>query len=85
MFIDEEKKIKLKKKSFTDPTFGIWLSDCLKLTRNLETRNNPVWVLPNIWSLGQVKDTKFDTNSTREMLLNAAMFQGYSFYRFWVI
>ena len=30
-------------------------------------------------------DTKFATNVSNRMLLNAAKFQGYSFYRFWVI
>ena len=55
------------------------------LTRNLEIRNTPVWVLPNIWRLGGVRDTKFGTNVSNEMLLKAAKCQGYSFYRFWVI
>ena len=55
------------------------------LTRNLEIGNTPVWVLPNIWRLGRVMDTKFGTNVSNRMLLNAAKFQGYSFYRFWVI
>ena len=55
------------------------------LTRNPEIGNTPVWVLPNIWRLGQVMDTKFGTNVSNRMLLNAAKFQGYSFYRFWVI
>ena len=55
------------------------------LTRNPEIRNTPVWVLPNIWRLGRVMDTKFGTNVSNRMLLNAAKFQGYSFYRFWVI
>ena len=50
-----------------------------------EIGNTPVWVLPNIWRLGQVMDTKFGTNVSYRMLLNAANFQGYSFYRFWVI
>ena len=30
-------------------------------------------------------DTKFGMNVSNRMLLNAAKFQGYSFYRFWVI
>ena len=55
------------------------------LTRNLEIRNTPVRVLPNIWTLGQVRDTKFGTNVSNKILLNAAKCQGYSFYRFWVI
>ena len=54
-------------------------------TRNPETGNTPVWVLPNIWRLGQVMDTKFGTNVSNKILLNAAKFQGYSSYRFWVI
>ena len=55
------------------------------LTRNGEIGNNPVWVLPNIWRLGQVGDTKFGTNVSNKILLKAAKCQGYSFYRFWVI
>ena len=34
---------------------------------------------------GRVKKTKFGTNISDKMLLNAAKWQGYSFYRFWVI
>ena len=55
------------------------------LTRNPEIGNTPVWVLPNIWRLGQVRNIKFDTNVSNKMLLNAAKCQGYSFYCFWVI
>ena len=55
------------------------------LTRNPEIRNTPVWVLPNIWRLGWVIDTKFGTNVSNRMLLNAAKSQRYSIYRFWVI
>ena len=55
------------------------------LTRNPEIGNTFVWVLPNIWRLGRVMDTKFGTNISIRMLLNAAKFQGYSLYRFWVI
>ena len=50
------------------------------LTRNPEIGNVPVWVLPNICRLGQLRDTKFDTDFSNEMLLNAAKCQGYSFY-----
>ena len=56
-----------------------------RLTRNPEIGNIPVWVLPSIWRLGQVLDTKFGMNVSNRMLLNAAKYQGYSFYRFWVI
>ena len=55
------------------------------LTRNLEIGNTPVWVLPNIWRLGPVMDTKFGKNVSNRMILNAAKFQGYSFYCFSVI
>ena len=55
------------------------------LTRNPEIVNTPVWLLPNIWRLGRVMNTKFGTNISNRMLLNAAKFQRYSFYRFWVI
>ena len=54
------------------------------LTKNPEIGNTPVWVLPIIWRLGQVRDTKFGMNVSNKMLLNAAKYQGYSFYRFWV-
>ena len=55
------------------------------LTRNSKIGNTPVLVLPNIWRLGQVMNTKFDTNVFNRMLLNAAKFQVYCFHRFWVI
>ena len=55
------------------------------LTRNSEIGNTPVWVLPNIWRLGRVMSTKFCLNVSNRMLLNAAKFQGYSFYRSWVV
>ena len=32
-------------------------------TRNLEIGNTSVWVLPSIWKLGQVRNTKFGTKS----------------------
>ena len=34
------------------------------LRRNREIRNTPVCVLPNIWRLGHVRNTKFGTNCT---------------------
>ena len=63
----------------------ITISFCKGLTRNPEIGNTPVWILQNIWSLGQVRDTKFGANFSNKMLLNTAKCQGYSFYRFWVI
>ena len=56
-----------------------------KLTRNPEIGNTPVWILPNIWRLGRVRDAKFGTNVSNKKLLNAAKCQGYSRYRFSVI
>ena len=58
---------------------------CKRLTRNPEIGNTRIWVLPNIWRLVQVRDTKFGTKVSNEMLLNDAKCQGYSFYCFWVI
>ena len=55
------------------------------LTRNPDIGNTLVWVLFNIWRLGQVMGTKFGTNIPNKMLLNTAKFQSYSFYRSWVI
>ena len=47
--------------------------------------NIPIWVLPNNWRLKQVRNTKFGTNVSKKMWLNAAKCQGYTFYHFWVI
>ena len=56
-----------------------------ELTRNPEIWNITVWVLANIWRLGRVRDTKFGTNVSNKMLLNAVKWKGYSFYCFWII
>ena len=55
------------------------------MTRSLEIGNTFACVLPRIWRLGRAKDTKFDMNVSKKILLNAAKCQGYSIYRFWVI
>ena len=55
------------------------------LTRNLEIGNTLVWVLANIWRLGQVRDTRIGTNFFNKMILNTIKFKCYSFYCFWVI
>ena len=55
------------------------------LTWNPEIGNTHVWVLPKIWRLGQVRDTKLGMNVSHKELLNAAKYQGYSFYRFGII
>ena len=55
------------------------------LTKNPEIGNTAVWVLPNIWRLKRVSNTKFGKNVANKMLLNVAKCQGYNFYHFWVI
>ena len=35
--------------------------------------------------MGQIRDTKFGTNVSDEMLLNAAKYQGDIFYRLWLL
>ena len=57
----------------------------ISFIRNPEIENTSVWVLPNIWKLGRIRNTKLSTSISNDMLLNTAKFQGYSFYRFWVI
>ena len=54
------------------------------LTRNPEIENTLVGILPNIWRLEQVMDTKFCTNTSYKLLLNAEKCLGYRLYRFWV-
>ena len=55
------------------------------LTRNPEIRKAHIWVLPNIWRLGRVRDTKFGTNVSNKRLQNPTICRGYSFHCFWVI
>ena len=55
------------------------------LIENPEIGNTLAWVLPNIWILGPIRDTKFDMNVFNEMLRNAVKCQSCRFYRFWVI
>ena len=55
------------------------------LTKTPDIGNTAVGIFPNIWGLGQVRNTKFGMNVSNKMLLNAAKCQGYSFYRFYVI
>ena len=56
-----------------------------RLTRNLEIINTPVWVVPSILRLGQIRDTEFGPNVSNKILLNAPKYQGYGIYHFWVI
>ena len=71
--------------SFLNFPLSIFVSVVNFVTKNQEIGNTPIWVLPNIWRLRRVSDTKFGTNVSDEMLLTATKCQGYSFYRFWVI
>ena len=68
--------------SFLNFPLSIFVSVVNFVTKNQEIGNTPIWVLPNIWRLRRVSDTKFGSD---EMLPNAAKCQVYSFYRFWVI
>ena len=42
-----------------------------RFSRSPEIGSTPVLVLPNIWRLGQVRDTKYGTSGPNKMLLNA--------------
>ena len=64
--------------------FGSYDYFCLRRIHQ-KSRNTPIWVFPNIWGLGKVRDIKFGTNVSNIGLLNAAKWQGYSFYRYLVI
>ena len=55
------------------------------MTWNPEIQNTPVWGLPNIWRLGQVRITKFRWNVSNKILVNPAKCQGNSLYCFCVI
>ena len=47
-----------------------------RLTRNPKIGNSHVWVLPNIWRLGRVSDTKHGANVSNKMLLKALKMPG---------
>ena len=50
-----------------------------------KTGSTPIWSLPSISRLGEVRDIKFGINVSNRKLLNSAKFQGSRFYRFWAI
>ena len=52
---------------------------------NPKIGDTPVWALPNNWRLERVRDTRFKSKLSSEMLQNAEKWQSFSFYRFWVI
>ena len=76
----------------TDPSFMSISSLVLELWQlsllirdwpeNPEIGNTPVWALPNIWRLKQVRNTKFGTKVSNKMLLNSAKCQSYCFLLF---
>ena len=70
---------------FVDVTsLSVFLLSFVSLTElNPEIGNASFWVLFNMWRLGRIKDTKFGTGVSNEMLLYIAKYQGYSFYRLW--
>ena len=51
------------------------------LTRNPKTGNIFTWVFPNIWKLAQIRHTKLGANVSNKILVNAAKYKGYRFYR----
>ena len=55
------------------------------LAKKPQIKNTPVWILCNIWRLGWVRDIKFGMSVSITKLLNAAKFQIYIQYCFWVI
>ena len=55
------------------------------LTRNPYIGNTFIWVLPNIWRLWRVRETKFGMHECWITLLNTEKCQGYSLYGFWVV
>ena len=58
---------------------------CKWLTRNPDIGKKLVSLLPNIWRLGDVRDTKFVTKFSNKKLVNAAKYKGYSLHCFWFI
>ena len=62
-----------------------WQLFCKGLTRYPKIGNTTVLVLSNIWRLEWVRDPKFDSNVSREKLINATNFQVFSLCYFWVI
>ena len=62
-----------------------WKSSFMRDWPEIGNQKHPCLVLPDIWRLDWVRDTKFVTNVTNEMLLSAAKCQGYILYRFWGI
>ena len=55
--------------SISSLVLELWQFFYKGLTRNLEIGNTPVWVLLNIWRLGQVRETKFGTYISNQTLL----------------
>ena len=83
----------LLKSLITGPSFmpisslvlELWQFSFIRDWPDIQNLEYPHLILPNIWRLGRIRDTKFGTNISNNMLLNAAKCQCYSMYRFWVI
>ena len=71
--------------SISSLVLQLWQFFFIRDWPEIRSHKYPCLSFANIWRLGPVRDTKFATNVSSEMLLNAAKYQGYSFYRFWVI
>ena len=56
-----------------------------EIDQKYRNRKYPIWVLPNIWKLEQVRNTKFGMQVSNRLWLNAAKSQGYSFYHLCVV
>ena len=67
---------------FVSPGSGVSI---VLFYKGLKMKMPVVWVLPNIWRLGQIRNTKFGTDVSKEMFLHATKCQSYIFYCFWVI
>ena len=49
-------------------------------TRDWEIENTPIWVLSDTWQMGEVRDTRFGTNVSKEInyrILQVLLFLSY--------
>ena len=49
-------------------------------TRDREIENTPIWVLSDTWQMGEVRDTRFGTNVSKEInywILQVLLFLSY--------
>ena len=72
--------------SISSLVLGLWQFSVLRDWPEILKWKIPPFVnFPDIWRLEWVRDSKFSTNVSDEVLLNVAKFPGYSFYSFWLI